>query len=148
MKDTDREENANPREYYIHRWKYLRVNIRAGILHTQNILILTSPIPWPSVSENAYNTFTVGATHLASPSSPFWDSLNPGVWSRRTVRIASDEWQDWRLGRRGCEARSVFVLRLYVSKAALKMARKLEYEVDVEGSVDMKACREARDSRL
>lgn len=39
--------------------------------------------------------------------------------------------------RSGCEARSFFVLRLYDSKAELKMGRKLECEVDVEGPVDM-----------
>ena len=41
------------------------------------------------------------------------------------------------MGRSGCEARSFFVFRLYVSNAALKMDAKLEIEVDVEGSVDM-----------
>ena len=94
-------------------------------------------MPCSSVSENAYNTFTVGMTHFVSPSSPFWDSLNPGIWSRRTVRIASGEPQDSRLGRRGCEFKSFFVLRLYCSKAALKMGTKLDWEVDAEGSVDM-----------
>ena len=38
------------------------------------------------------------------------------------------------------------VLRLYDSKAALNMEAKLEFEVDVEGSVDMIDCREERDS--
>ena len=37
----------------------------------------------------------------------------------------------------GCEARSFFVLRLYVSNAALKIDTKLDCEVDVEGTVDM-----------
>ena len=110
-------------------------------------MILTSPIPWPSVSENAYNTFTVGVTHFVSRASPFWDSLNPGVWSRRTVRIASEESQDSREGRSGCEAKSLLVLCLYSSKAALKTDTKLECDVDVEGSVDMMARREVRDSR-
>ena len=51
--------------------------------------------------------------------------------------MASGELQDSRLGRRGCKARSFFVLRLYCSKAALKMGTKLDWEVDAEGSVDM-----------
>ena len=51
--------------------------------------------------------------------------------------MASGELQDSRLGRRGCKARSFFVLRLYCSKAALKMGTKLDWEVDVEGSVVM-----------
>ena len=53
--------------------------------------------------------------------------------------MASGESQDWRAGRRGCEARSLLVLRLYFSRAALKMDTKLECEVEVEGSVDMVA---------
>ena len=51
--------------------------------------------------------------------------------------MASGESHDWRLGRSGCEARSFFVLRLYVFNAALKMDTKLDCEVDVEGTVDM-----------
>jgi hypothetical protein len=60
----------------------------------ENVLILTSPIPCPIVSENAYKTFTVGLTHFVRPSSPFWDWLNAGICSRRTVRMASGESQD------------------------------------------------------
>ena len=105
-------------------------------------------MPWPSVSENACNTFTVGVTHFVSRSSASWDSLNPGICSRKTARIASGESQDSRLGRSGWEIRSFFVLRLYSSKAALKADKKFEREVDVEGSVDMKARREGRGSRL
>ena len=97
------------------------------------MLILTSAIPWPSASENAYNTFTVGVTHVVSRPSASWDSLNPEIWPRRTVRIASGERQDSRRGRSGCEVRSFFVLRLYCSKAALKMGTKLDCEVDAEG---------------
>ena len=78
MKDTDREENADPRKDYISRWECLKVNVRAGILHEEN-RILTSPTPWPSVAENAYRTFTVGATHFVSLSSLFWDWLNAGI---------------------------------------------------------------------
>ena len=37
----------------------------------------------------------------------------------------------------GCEARSFLVLRLYDSRAALKMGTKLECEGDVEGGVVM-----------
>ena len=33
MKDTDREENADPREDYIRRWECLKVIIRVGIFH-------------------------------------------------------------------------------------------------------------------
>lgn len=33
--------------------------------------------------------------------------------------------------------RSFLVLRLYDSKEALKMGRKLDWDVDVEGAVDM-----------
>ena len=36
-----------------------------------------------------------------------------------------------------CEARSCLVLRLYFSKAALKTDANLEFEVGVEGTVDM-----------
>ena len=46
------------------------------------------------------------------------------------------------LGRSGCEAKSFLVLRLYDSKAALKMGAKSECEVDVEGAVDMMDRRE------
>ena len=63
------------------------------------------------------------------------------------MRIASGESQDSRWGRSVCEVRSFFVLCLYCCKAALKMDWKFEWEVDVEGSVDMMAGREARDSR-
>jgi hypothetical protein len=58
------------------------------------------------------------------------------------VRIASGESQDWSLGRRGCEARSFLVLHLYMSNAVLKMDARLEWEVDVEGIVDMMVARE------
>ena len=63
------------------------------------------------------------------------------------MRIASGESQDSRLGRSGCEVRSFFVLCLYSFKAASKMDRKFEWEVDVEGSVDMVARREVKGSR-
>ena len=89
------------------------------------------------VEENEYKTFTVGVTHFVSPSSPFRDWLNPGICSRRTVRTASGESHDWRVGRSGWEARSFFVFRLYVSNAALKTETKLDCEVDVEGTADM-----------
>jgi hypothetical protein len=39
------------------------------------------------------------------------------------------------MGRSGLEARLFLVLRLYDSKEALKMATKLDWEVDVEGAV-------------
>ncbi|KAH9990340.1 hypothetical protein BJV77DRAFT_1013145 [Russula vinacea] len=52
------------------------------------------PTPLPSAAENEYRTFTVGATHLVSPSSVFWCWLNTGICSLRTVRIASGESQD------------------------------------------------------
>jgi hypothetical protein len=39
------------------------------------------------------------------------------------------------LGRSGCETKSFLVLRLYDSKAALKMDAKLDCEVDVEGAL-------------
>ena len=61
--------------------------------------------------------------------------------------MASGELQDSRRGRSGCKVRFFFVLRLYSSKAALKMDWKFDWEVDVAGSVDMTARREARDSR-
>ena len=77
------------------------------------------------VEENEYKTFTVGVTHFVSPSSPFWDSSKPGICSRRTVRIASGESHDWRVGRSGWEARSFLVFRLYVSIAALKTETKV-----------------------
>jgi hypothetical protein len=35
----------------------------------RNVLIFTSPTPWPMVPENEYKTFTVGVTHFVSPSS-------------------------------------------------------------------------------
>jgi hypothetical protein len=89
------------------------------------------------VEENVYKTFTVGVTHFVSPSSPFWDSSKPGICSRRTVRIASGESHDWRVGRSGWEARSFLVFRLYVSIAALKTETKLDWEVDAEGTADM-----------
>jgi hypothetical protein len=47
--------------------------------------------------------------------------------------------------RSGCEARSFLVLRLYDSKAELKMGTKLECEVDAEGPVDMMDRGEERD---
>ena len=50
------------------------------------------------------------------------------------------------MGRSGWEARSYFVLRLYVSNAALKMDTKLEREVDVEGAEDMVVRGEGRGS--
>ena len=102
-----------------------------------NSLVLTSPTPPPMVEENEYKTFTVGVTHFVSPSSPFRDSLNPGICSRRKVRTASGESHDWRVGRSRWEARSFFVFRLYVSNAALKTETKLDSEVDVEGTADM-----------
>ena len=34
MKDTDREENADPREDYIRRWECLKI-VRAGIIHEE-----------------------------------------------------------------------------------------------------------------
>jgi hypothetical protein len=58
------------------------------------VLIFTGPTPLPRVAENEYKTFTVGATHLVSPSSLFWGWLNAGICSLRTVRIASGESQD------------------------------------------------------
>lgn len=61
--------------------------------------------------------------------------------------MASGESHDSRRGRSGCAARSFLVLCLYSSKATLKKDTKFEREVDVEGSVDMKARREVRDSR-
>ena len=102
-----------------------------------NSLILTSPTPPPIVEENEYKMFTVGVTHFLSPSSSFRDSLIAGICSRRTVRTASGESHDWRVGRSGWEARSFLVFRLYVSNAALKTETKLDCEVDVEGTADM-----------
>ena len=61
--------------------------------------------------------------------------------------MASGESQDSRKGSSGWEARSFLVLCLYSSKAALKTDTKLACDVDVEGSVDMIARREVRDSR-
>lgn len=55
----------------------------------------------------------------------------------KDVATASEESQVWRLGRRGSEARSFSVLRLYDSKDALKMVAKFDLEADVEGAVDM-----------
>ena len=69
-----------------------------------------------------------------------------GICSRRTVRIASGESQYWRLGRSGCDVRSLSVLRLYVSNAALKMDTKSKCEVDVEGTADIMDCGEGSDS--
>ena len=60
--------------------------------------------------------------------------------------MASEESQDSRRGRSGCETRSFFVLRLYPSKAALKIDTKFKCDVDVEGSVDMVARRKVRDT--
>ena len=60
----------------------------------QNVPIHTSPTPCPTIAENAYSTFTVGETHFVSLSSSFWGWLNAGIWSRRTVRMASGESQD------------------------------------------------------
>jgi hypothetical protein len=89
------------------------------------------------VEENEYRTFTVGVTHFVSPPSPFWDCVSPGIRSRRTVRTASGESHDWRVGRSGWETRSSLVFRLYASNAALKTETKLCCEVDAEGEVDM-----------
>ena len=89
------------------------------------------------VEENEYRTFTVGVTHFVSLSSPFWDWLNSGIRSRRTVRTASGESHDWRVGRSGWETRSFLVFCLYVSNAALNTEIKLDCEVDAEVEVDM-----------
>jgi hypothetical protein len=61
---------------------------------TRKMSDIHQPNTLPMVAENEYRTFTVGATHFVSPSSPFWDWLNAGICSRRTVRIASGESQD------------------------------------------------------
>jgi hypothetical protein len=37
-------------------------------------LVFTSPTPPARMAENEYRTFTIGATHLVSPSSLFWDT--------------------------------------------------------------------------
>jgi hypothetical protein len=76
MEDTDQEENADPRKDCICRWECLKVYVKTENSPRQNISIRTSPIPWPTVAENAYNTLTVGETHFVSLSSPFWDWLN------------------------------------------------------------------------
>ena len=110
-------------------------------------MIFTNPTAPPRVVENEYKTFTVGLTHFVSLSSPFRDGPNAGICSRRTVRIASGELQDWRVGRSGCETRSFLVLCLYVSNAALKTDTKLECVVvlvDVEGTEDMAVREEER----
>jgi hypothetical protein len=81
MNDTNREENADPSKYDIRWWIYLKRGIRIEIFSRKNILIFTSPTLWPTVSENASRTFTVGITHLVSLLSPFSDWLNVGISS-------------------------------------------------------------------
>ena len=97
------------------------------------------------VAENAYRRFTVGVIHFVSPSSSFLDSLNPGICARTTVRTASGESHDWRVGRSGWELRSFLVFRLYASNATLNTETKLDWEVDAEGTADMMVQGEGRD---
>ena len=72
MNDTDQEENADPCKDCICRWECLKVSIEEECFTTKHIdIILTSPTPWPIVSENEHRTFTVGVTHFVSASSSF-----------------------------------------------------------------------------
>ena len=94
MKNPDQEESPDRGKDCVCWWKCLKLHITTETLHEKNKVILTSPTPWPTVAENAYTTFTVGATHLVSPSSLFLDWLDPWTCSRRTVMIASAELHD------------------------------------------------------
>ena len=93
IENTNEEENRNAGEDHVRHWDYLKRNYWSGKFSRVNIQIFTRSTSPSRAVENEYRTFTVGVTHFVSLSPPFWDWVDAGIWSRRTVRIASGESQ-------------------------------------------------------